>query len=126
MPPKAKFSKESVVDAAFQVVRKKGWQGLTARSIANELNSSTNPIYSHLKSMKDLEEKVVKKAIDLFEEYILTPREGDQWINQAFGYLLFAVHEKYLFKAIHDENHSMIYKKHSERLWEKGGEALSD
>ncbi|MCP4553548.1 MAG: TetR/AcrR family transcriptional regulator [Bacteroidetes bacterium] len=126
MPPKVKFSRESVVNSAFKVVRKQGWQGLTARSIANELNSSTNPIYSHLKSMKDLEEEVIKKAIELFEEYIKTPRTGDKWIDHAFGYLLFAKHEKYLFKAIHDENHSMIYKKHSDKLWEVTGEELSD
>ncbi len=126
MPPKVKFSRESIVIAAFNVVRKHGWQGLTARSIANELNSSTNPIYSHLKSMKNLEEEVIKKAIDLFEEYVTTPRAGDKWMDQGFGYLLFAVHEKYLFKAIHDENHSMLYKKHSDQLWEKCGEELSD
>lgn len=126
MPPKFKFSRESIVDAAFVIVRKHGWKGLTARSIANELKSSTNPIYSHLKSMKDLEEKVIKKAIDLFEEYIITPRKGDKWMDHAFGYLLFAVHEKHLFKAIHDENHSMIYKKHSDKLWEKCDEELLD
>lgn len=126
MPPKPKFSRESIVDAAFQVVRKQGWQGLTARSIANELSASTNPIYSHLKSMKTLEEEVIKKAIDLFEEYIIRPRQGDKWFNQAFGYLLFAVREKHLFKAIHDENHSMLYKKNSDKLWEKCNRELSD
>ncbi len=126
MPPKVKFSRESIVNAAFKVVRKHGWQGLTARSIANELNSSTNPIYSHLKSMKNLEEEVIKKAIDLFLEYITTPRIDDRWMDHGFGYLLFAVEEKYLFRAIHDENHSMLYKKHSEKIWEATGEELSD
>ncbi len=126
MPPKIKFQRESIVSAAFNVVRKQGWQGLTARTIASELNSSTNPIYSHLNSMKDLEEEVIKKAIDLFEEYITTPRTGDTWMDQAFGYLLFAIREKDLFKAIHDENHTMLYKKHSEKLWDATGKTLSD
>jgi AcrR family transcriptional regulator len=126
MPPKVKFSKESIVNAAFEVVRKQGWEGLTARSIANELNSSTNPIYSHLKSMKDLEEEVIKKAIDLFEEYITRPRTNDKWIGHGLGYLLFAIHEKHLFKAIHDENHIVLYRKHSDKLWEAIGEELSD
>lgn len=126
MPPKPKYSRESVVDAAFKVVRKQGWQGLTARSIATELNSSTNPIYSHLNSMKNLEEEVIKKAIELFEEYITTPRIDDKWMDHAFGYLLFAKQEKHLFKAIHDEKHIMLYKKHSETLWEAIGEELSD
>ena len=125
MPPKVKYPKESVVNAAFQVVRKHGWQGLTARSIASQLNSSTNPIYSHLKSMKNLEEEVIKKAIDLFEEYITRPRIDDKWMDHAFGYLLFAMNEKHLFKAIHDENHIMLYKKHADQLWEATGDELS-
>jgi len=126
MPPKVKFSKESIVNAAFEVVRKQGWAGLTARSIANELNSSTNPIYSHLKSMKDLEEEVIKKAIALFVEYVTRPRSIDKWIGHGLGYLLFAIHEKHLFKAIHDENHIRLFKKHSDKSWEAIGKELSD
>ncbi len=102
------LKKESVVKAAFEVVRKNGWQGLSARSIANELNSSTGPIYSHLKSMKILEEEVVKKAMEFFEEYIIKPRTGDKWIDHGLGYVFFARDEKYLFRAIYDENHVMM------------------
>ena len=126
MPPKVKFEKESIVDAAYEIVRKNGWQDLSARSIAEELKSSTRPIYSHLKSMNSLEEEVVKKAMELLEEYIRTPRTGDKWLDQGYGYVLFAKREKYLFKAIFDEKHNHFYKRFSAEIFTKLGEDLSD
>ena len=126
MPPKVKFEKESIVNAAYEIVRKYGWQGLSARSIAEELKSSTRPIYSHLKSMNNLEEEVVKKAMELLEEYIRTPRTGDKWLDQGYGYVLFAKREKYLFKAIFDEKHNHFYKRFSAEIFTKLGEDLSD
>ena len=126
MPPKVKFEKESIVNAAYEIVRKYGWQGLSARSIAEELKSSTRPIYSHLKSMNDLEEEVVKKAMELLEEYIRTPRTGDKWLDHGYGYVLFANREKNLFKAIFDEKHNHLYKKFSAEIFRKLGEDLAD
>ena len=126
MPPKVKFKKESIVNAAYEIVRKNGWQDLSSRSIAEELKSSTRPIYSHLRSMENLEEAVVKKAMALLEEYIRTPRTGDKWLDQGYGYVLFAKREKYLFKAIFDEKHNHLYKKFSAEIFRKLGEDLSD
>lgn len=126
MPPKVKFEKESIVNAAYEIVRKNGWQGLSARSIAEKLKSSTRPIYSHLKSMNNLEEEVVKKAMELLEEYIRTPRTGDRWLDQGYGYVLFAKREKYLFKAIFDEKHNHFCKRFAAEIFIKNGEDLSD
>ncbi len=126
MPPKVKFEKESIVTAAYEIVRKNGWEGLSARSIAEELKSSTRPIYSHLKSMNDLEEEVVKKTMALLEEYIRTPRTGDKWLDQGYGYVLFANREKKLFKALFHEKHNHLYKKFSAEIFTKLGEDLSD
>lgn len=126
MPPKVKFEKESIVNAAYEIVRKKGWQGLSARSIAEELKSSTRPIYSHLESMNNLEEEVVKKAMELLEEYIRTPRTGDKWLDHGYGYVLFAKREKHLFKALFDEKHNHLYKKFSAEIFRKLGKDLSD
>ena len=58
MPPKFKFDKEEIVQTAVEVVRQHGWNGLSARSIAKELNASTKPIYGYFKSMVVLEEAV--------------------------------------------------------------------
>jgi AcrR family transcriptional regulator len=126
MPPKVKFEKEHIIQAAFNIVRKSGWKGLSARAIAEELNSSTRPIYTHLKSMKDLEENVAKKALDLLVEYINTPKTGDKWSDQGMGFLLFAKKEKRLFKALFDEKYKHLYQKFSKEIFENLGKDLKD
>ena len=55
MTSKVKYTHENIVEAAFQVVRSDGIEKLSARAIAKQLNSSTMPIYHHIKSMKNLE-----------------------------------------------------------------------
>ncbi len=126
MPPKVKFTKEAIIDAAFNVVRTNGWKGLSARSIAEELNSSTRPIYTHLKSMKDIEEAVCKKAINLLEEYIAKPRTGDKWVDQGYGFVLFAKNERVLFKSILNKKYGRLFYESASEIFEKLGEELKD
>lgn len=124
MPPKVKFSKESIIDAAFSVVRRDGWGGLTARSIAKELGASTGPIYSYLSSMKDIEEAVVGKVLDLFVRYTTASQTGDPWIDSGIGYVRFALEERQLFQCINDEKHTPVQRKLSRDIWEQLGRDL--
>ena len=125
MPPKQRFSREDVVDAAFAVVRREGWPGLSARAIAKELNSSTRPIYDHLESMKHIEDEVVKKALACFVDFISRDRTGDKWLDQALGYVMFADREKHLFRCINDEKHIPAQKKFAREHWDRLGDQLS-
>ena len=45
MPPKARITKEQVIDAAVEIVRTKGEDALTAKSLAGALKCSTQPIF---------------------------------------------------------------------------------
>ncbi len=126
MPPKVKFNKESIINAAYEVVRKEGWEGLSARSIAKELKSSTGPIYSQLKSMKTLEEEVLRKAWSLFEKYTTTSITGDKWIDQGIGHLYFAKAEGFLYKAMFDGKHHKVPNKIGQAVWDNLANALSD
>ena len=110
MPPKQKFSREDVIDAAFAIVRRQGWKGLSARAIAKELDASTRPVYDYFQSMKHIEKEVVKKALATFVEYIGRDRTGDKWLYQALGYIIFAGQEKHLFRCINDEAHIQYQK----------------
>jgi AcrR family transcriptional regulator len=125
MPPKQRFSREDVLEAAFSVVRREGWEGLSARAIAKELNSSTRPIYDHLQSMKHIEDEVVKKALTRFVEFIGRDRTGDKWLDQALGYVLFAEQERHLFRCINDEKHIPAQRKFAREHWDRLGEQLS-
>ena len=125
MPPKQRFSSEDVVDAAYAIVRRDGWQGLSARTIAKELNASTRPIYDHLQSMKKIEDTVVEKALADFVECITRERTGDTWLDQALGYVLFAQAEKHLFRCINDEKHIPVQRTFSREHWNRLGEQLA-
>jgi AcrR family transcriptional regulator len=119
MPPKAKFSSERIIEAAFSVVRREGWSALSARSIAKELGASTGPIYAYLPSMTDIEEAVVGKALDLYQEYLTAPQTGDPWLDSGIGYIQFAFEEHQLFRCINDEKHTPMQRKLGRKLWER-------
>jgi AcrR family transcriptional regulator len=97
---KRTFSREDIVEAAFQVVRKQGRKKLSARTIAKELNASTMPIYSAISSMKELEEEVSQKFTELLLQYCLTPWTGNFLVDMSFGYVRFAKDEKELFRLM--------------------------
>jgi len=101
MPLKNSFTRNDFIDAAFKIVRTKGWDKLTARSLAKELNCSTMPIYSYLKSMKFLYEELRKKAVDLQMTYQKKPRTGQIFFDMGVGYILFAKQERNLFRFLH-------------------------
>lgn len=125
MPPKQRFSPQDVIAAAFRVVRKQGWEGFSARTIANELNASTRPIYDHFNSMENIEAEVVKKALATFVEFLGRERTGDPWLDQALGYILFAVEEKHLFRCINDEKHTPMQRQFARPHWRALGDALA-
>lgn len=99
---KARFSREEIVDAAFEMVRNNGWIGLSVPAVAKAINSSTMPIYSHFKNVRELEDEVYLKALDLLSSYMLVDRSGDKWLDHGIGYLRFANKEKHLFRCLFD------------------------
>ena len=46
MPPKARYTKDEIGNAAYQLIRNEGTDALTARSLATALGTSTAPIFT--------------------------------------------------------------------------------
>ena len=126
MPPRFKFTREQIIAAAFDLVRRSGWNALTTRSLAKELGSSARPIYSFFESIGALEEEVVRKAVDQLYAYMKQPRTGDPWHDHGIGYVVFAMEEKALFRSINDENHIGLFKKYGDMIWDTLTASLSD
>ncbi len=126
MPPKSKFSKQDIIDAAFDIVRALGMGGLSTRSIAKQLNCSTMPIYSFLKSKNKLEDEIIRKAFDILFNYQTTPRTGDIYLDMGAGYVMFAKAEKHLFRCITDERHVEIHKQFNGRHFKQLIGTMSD
>jgi len=117
MPPTFKFTREEILNAAFCLVREKGWNFLTTRAIAERLGSSARPIYSFFSSIDDLEEALVKMSVDLLFEHMIRERTGDPWIDHGIGYVIFAREEKYLFRGSNNEKNIKHFKAYGEKIW---------
>jgi DNA-binding transcriptional regulator YbjK len=70
MPPKVKFQKEEIVQAALNIARKKSIDAVTAREVAAELNVSPRPIFTYYESMDSLRSDVYDQAKQRYREYI--------------------------------------------------------
>ena len=107
MPPRVKITKEAIINAAVEIVRKSGAEAINARNVAASLNCSTQPIFSNFSSMDQLCREVVKKADELCNEYISNEiRRGEYPEYKASGmaYIRFARQEKELFKLLYMRN----------------------
>lgn len=126
MSPKVKYTHDDIVKAAFEVVRRGGIETLSARAIAKELNSSTMPIYSYLKSMKDLEAYLMEEACAIALKYQTTPHTNDTFMDMAIGYVMFARNEKHLFRLFNDPKYREYKKQYEMNHMETLAAILAD
>ena len=70
MPPKAKYTREEIVQKAFEMTREKGIDAVVARELGKELGTSSSPIFTAFKNMEELQQEVRKAAMKEFESYV--------------------------------------------------------
>jgi AcrR family transcriptional regulator len=100
MPPKETYTRQDIIQAAFDIAREKGLHELTARKVAERLQCSTAPVYSHFQSMDELEREVIKRARDLLFEYATRPYTDRVFLNMGTGIVLFARDQSELFRIL--------------------------
>lgn len=69
MPPKAKYTREEIIETALNIVAEKGKSALNARDLGAALGTSTRPVFTAFKNMSELIEEVKKAAMKRFESY---------------------------------------------------------
>jgi len=100
MPPKKKFSKEQIVDKAFEIAKTEGIDSITARRIADELKCSVAPIYFNFKDIEDLKKAVVRKIFELTRKLAQKTYTGDQFLDIGIASLKFAKDYSVLFREL--------------------------
>ena len=101
MPPKAKFTKEEIIDAGLAILRKQGVSAITAREIGNYLNSSSRPIFTVFENMGEVLDGIESKARKIYAEYVnegLQKEIAFKGVGQA--YIEFAAKEPKLFQLL--------------------------
>ena len=70
MPPKARFTKQMIEDAAFTLAKQRGMEAVAAREVAKALDMTVTPIFSCFDSMADLKKTVYDRAKGDFQAYL--------------------------------------------------------
>ncbi len=109
MPPKAKFTKEEIIEAALEMVRNEGFAALTARALGTKLGSSARPIFTVFQSMEDVQQAVVCAAKTLYKEYIQRGlSDTPAFKGVGTQYILFSVNEPKLFQLLFMGEHTDV------------------
>ena len=102
MPPRAKITKEMIVDTAFCIVQEEGIDKVTARRISEKLNCSTQPVLYHFATIEEIKDSVYQKADAYHSDYIMNMEENyeNPMVSIGVNYIRFAMEEKYLFRFL--------------------------
>ena len=101
MAPKNKFTKEEMVEAALRVVRAKGIDCLTAKTIADELGTSTRPIFTSFGSMDDVKQEIYAAAVRVYDSYTNAGlKEEIPFLGVGKSYIRFAREEPALYRLL--------------------------
>lgn len=101
MPPKAKFSREEIIEAALEIVREYGFDALTSRALGARLGSSARPIFTVFNGMDEVESEVIFASKALYKEYVkrgLTESPAFKGVGKQ--YILFSANEPKLFQLL--------------------------
>lgn len=101
MAPKNKFTREEMVEAALRVVRAKGIDGLTAKTLADALGTSTQPVFTAFGSMDALKREVYAAAVRVYDDYTNEGlKEKIPFFGVGMQYIRFAREEPELYRLL--------------------------
>lgn len=102
MPPTVRFTRDAVLNAACQLMRRKGIEALNARAIAKELGGSTQPIFRLFTNMEDLHRELILYVARQFQAHAEADmaQSDSPYIQLCTTYLLYGRDEPELFKLL--------------------------
>lgn len=102
MPPTVRFTRDAVLNAACQLMRRKGIEALNARAIAKELGGSTQPIFRLFTNMEDLHRELILYVTRQFQAHAEADmaQSDSPYIQLCTTYLLYGRDEPELFKLL--------------------------
>ena len=109
MPPKVKTTKEMVINAAFEITKASGIEAVNAKSVANYLNCSTQPVMYNFATVEELKLTVFDKAFAYMKEQVVFPKgKRSKYPMREVGldYISFARSNPNLFQLLFESSYS--------------------
>lgn len=103
MPPKFRYTKEEIIQAALDITREGGISSVTAKSIGDRLNSSVKLVFGQFKNMDELKTEVIKAADALYQKHITDSMNSGKYPRykaSGMAYISFAKEERELFRLL--------------------------
>lgn len=102
MPKNIKISKDMILEAAFEIVRKDGIEKLSNRELANKLNCSIRPIYYQFQNVEEMQKELYIKIEKYFYKFLMSHVNNDtpKYRQIGINYIKFAKKEKKLFQTL--------------------------
>ncbi len=101
MPPKVKFQKEEIIEAAVNITRKNGISAVTAREVGAALGVSSRPLFTYFDTVDDLKKAVWLYAKNLYEECVKNGLKAEiPFLGVGQNYIRFAKEEPELYKYL--------------------------
>ncbi len=106
MSRKATITQEEIVNAAFKITVKEGFDQITSRKLAGAAGCSTQPIFRIYDNMDELKKDVALKAIAYFEDFCRGREKTHErpFVDLGLSYIRFAQENPNLFKLLFVSN----------------------
>ncbi len=121
MPPKTKFTREMILDAALRITRESGAENVNARTVAEKLGSSTQPIMYLFATIDELKRALYAMADQYHSECLMNIRDPEElMLSIGLNYIRFAIEEpnlfRFLFQSGYATENSLLEMVDSEEL----------
>lgn len=100
MAPPKKFSKQEIIQAAFDIARKEGLDAITIRKVAKQLGSSIAPIYVNFKNVEELIQAVIEHTKEVAKQLVLEQNSGHPFRDIGIGGIKFAKQYSVLYRDL--------------------------
>ena len=101
MPPRPKFTREELIQAALELAREGGLEAIVARNLGKKMNTAPSTIFTHFSSVEEIRQAVMDMAREIYNGYV---EEGLSMVPpmKGFGvqYIRFAMEESNLYSAL--------------------------
>ncbi len=100
--PRAKITRDMIVDAAFEIARAGGVEAVNARTISQRLGCSTQPVLYHFPTIREIKKAASATADRCHPAYLMTAEKSERNPRLAIGlnYIRFAREEPQLFRFL--------------------------
>ena len=112
MPPRNKYDRGEIVEAALRLTVERGIDAVTARDVGAALGTSSKPVYTAFSSMNELKRAVLEAANARYEAFIsrqIAESEFPRYKALGMAYVRFAKEERELFKLLFMRDRHGVY-----------------